>query len=64
MENWQFLAHQVTEKDKVEVKGAEEKSMYILPIISQVGIETNSPRENLFPLGRLDKASHGLFNTD
>src|SRR6185369_7883885 len=26
-----------------------------------VGVETSSPREELFPLGRLDKASHGLM---
>lgn len=55
------LGDQVTEKDKVEVKGAEEKKYVYFAYNKPVGIETNSPRENLFPLGRLDKASHGLL---
>src|SRR3989344_1090366 len=55
------LGDQVTEKDKVEVRGAEEKKYLYYAYNKPIGIETNSPREDLFPLGRLDKASHGLM---
>src|SRR3989344_4867863 len=55
------LGDQVTEKDKVEVRGAEEKKYLYYAYNKPIGIETNSPREDLFPLGRLDKASHGLL---
>ncbi len=51
----------VIEKDKVEVKGAAEKQYVYFAYNKPVGVETDSPRENLFPLGRLDKASHGLL---
>jgi len=51
----------VKEEDKVEVKGAAEKQYVYFAYNKPIGIETGSPREDLFPLGRLDKASHGLM---
>lgn len=55
------LGSKVSESDKVEVRGAEKKEYKYFAYNKPIGIETNSPRENLFPLGRLDKASHGLL---
>ena len=55
------LGSQVSEGDKVEVKGAKEKKYSYFAYNKPIGIETDSPREGLFPLGRLDKASHGLL---
>ncbi len=55
------LGSKVTEKDKVEVKGAEKKEYKYYAYNKPVGIETDSPEKGLFPLGRLDKASHGLL---
>jgi 23S rRNA pseudouridine2604 synthase len=55
------LGSQVNETDIVEVRGAKEKEYKYFAYNKPIGIETNSPRENLFPLGRLDKASHGLL---
>ncbi|MCX6752518.1 MAG: pseudouridine synthase [Candidatus Nomurabacteria bacterium] len=55
------LGSKVVEKDKVEVKGAEKKDYLYYAYNKPIGIETGSPREDLFPLGRLDKASHGLM---
>lgn len=51
----------VAEKDNVEVKGGKKKEYLYFAYNKPIGIETNSPREDLFPLGRLDKASHGLM---
>lgn len=55
------LGSQVQETDKVEVKGAEQKEYKYFAYNKPIEIETSSPREDLFPLGRLDKASHGLL---
>ena len=55
------LGDQVEETDKVEVRGAEKKEYKYYAYNKPIGIETDSPREDLFPLGRLDKASHGLL---
>ncbi len=55
------LGSQVGENDKVEVRGAEKKEYKYFAYNKPVGIETSSPQEGLFPLGRLDKASHGLM---
>ena len=55
------LGSKVLEKDIVEVKGAEKKEYKYFAYNKPIGIETDSPKENLFPLGRLDKASHGLM---
>jgi 23S rRNA pseudouridine2604 synthase len=55
------LGSQVTENDKVEVRDAKQKEYKYYAYHKPIGIETNSPREDLFPLGRLDKASHGLL---
>jgi 23S rRNA pseudouridine2604 synthase len=55
------LGSQVTEEDKVEVRGAKEQAYKYFIYNKPVGIETDSPKEGLFPLGRLDKASHGLL---
>lgn len=55
------LGSKVTEKDKVEVKGAEKKEYKYFAYNKPAGIETDSPEAGLFPLGRLDKASHGLL---
>jgi 23S rRNA pseudouridine2604 synthase len=55
------LGDKVNEKDNIEVKGAEKKEYKYFAYNKPIGIETNSPKEDLFPLGRLDKASHGLL---
>lgn len=55
------LGSKILEKDTVEVKGAEAKKYLYFAYNKPIGIETNSPREDLFPMGRLDKASHGLL---
>lgn len=55
------LGSQVNENDKVEVRGAKAKEYKYFAYNKPIGIETNSPREDLFPLGRLDKNSHGLL---
>ena len=55
------LGSKVKENDKVEVKGVEEKKYQYFAYNKPIGIETDSPQEGLFPLGRLDKASHGLL---
>ncbi|MDO8659141.1 MAG: pseudouridine synthase [Candidatus Parcubacteria bacterium] len=55
------LGSQVNETDKVEVRGAPKKDYVYFAYNKPIGIETNSPREDLFPLGRLDKNSHGLL---
>jgi len=55
------LGSQVNENDKVEVRDAKPKEYKYYAYHKPIGVETNSPREDLFPLGRLDKASHGLL---
>jgi 23S rRNA pseudouridine2604 synthase len=55
------LGSKVNEIDKVEVRGAKTKEYLYFAYNKPIGIETGSPREDLFPLGRLDKASHGLL---
>jgi len=55
------LGSKVNENDKVEVKGNKKKEYIYFAYNKPIGIETNSPRDNLFLLGRLDKASHGLM---
>ncbi|HEV7424388.1 MAG TPA: pseudouridine synthase [Candidatus Paceibacterota bacterium] len=55
------LGSQVNEGDRVEVKGAKPKEYLYFAYNKQIGTETASPKEGLFPLGRLDKASHGLM---
>jgi 23S rRNA pseudouridine2604 synthase len=57
------LGSKVNKNDTVEVrqkKGEERKYLYYA-YNKPIGTETSSPREDLFPLGRLDKASHGLL---
>ncbi len=55
------LGSQVEETDKVEVKGVAHKEYQYFAYNKPIGIETATPKEELFPLGRLDKASHGLL---
>ncbi len=55
------LGSKVNKNDKVEVRGAEKKKYLYFAYNKPIGIETDSPKEDLFPLGRLDKASHGLL---
>ncbi|MFA6300887.1 MAG: pseudouridine synthase [Candidatus Paceibacterota bacterium] len=56
-----LLGSQVEESDSVEVRGAKKTEYKYFVYNKPVGTETNSPREDLFPLGRLDKNSHGLL---
>ena len=56
-----ILGNQVNENDTVEVRGVKEKKYLYFAYNKPIGIETNSPREDLFSLGRLDKNSHGLL---
>ncbi len=55
------LGSKVNENDKVEVKGNKKKEYVYFAYYKPIGIETVSPKEGLFPLGRLDKNSHGLL---
>ena len=55
------LGSKVIETDKVEVRGVKTKEYLYFAYNKPIGIETNSPRADLFPLGRLDKNSHGLL---
>ena len=55
------LGSKILESDKVEVRGAKSKKYKYFAYNKPIGVETDSPREDLFPLGRLDKASHGLL---
>ena len=55
------LGSKVAENDKVEVRRAKEKEYKYFAYNKPTGIETASPKEELFPLGRLDKNSHGLL---
>ena len=55
------LGSQVEEKDVVEIKGAKPKEYKYYAYNKPIGIETASPKEGLFAMGRLDKASHGLL---
>jgi 23S rRNA pseudouridine2604 synthase len=55
------LGSKVDEGDKVELKGAKLKEYKYFAYNKPIGVETDSPKEGLFPLGRLDKASHGLL---
>lgn len=55
------LGSQVNEGDKVEVRGAKKVEYKYYAYNKPIGIETDSPQAGLFPLGRLDKASHGLL---
>jgi 23S rRNA pseudouridine2604 synthase len=55
------LGSQVNENDKIEVKGAPIKKYKYFAYNKPIEVETNSPRAELFPLGRLDKNSHGLL---
>ena len=56
-----LLGSKVNEGDKIEVRGTKPKEYKYFAYNKPIGIETNSPQEGLFPLGRLDKASHGLL---
>jgi len=56
-----LLGSKVNETDKVEVRGVKTQSYSYFAYNKPVGIETDSPKEGLFPLGRLDKNSHGLL---
>jgi len=56
-----ILGSKVNEKDIVEVKENKEKKYLYFAYNKPIGIETSSPKEGFFPLGRLDKNSHGLM---
>ena len=62
-----ILGSKVNEGDKVEVRGAKPIEYKYYAYNKPIGVETDSPKEGLpaqtglFPLGRLDKASHGLL---
>ncbi|KKR42203.1 MAG: Ribosomal large subunit pseudouridine synthase F [Parcubacteria group bacterium GW2011_GWF1_40_6] len=55
------LGSQVNETDKIEVRGVKKVEYKYFAYNKPIGIETGSPQEDLFPLGRLDKNSHGLL---
>lgn len=55
------LGSKVLEKDKVEVKGVKAQAYEYLAYNKPIDVETDSPKPGLFPLGRLDKNSHGLL---
>jgi 23S rRNA pseudouridine2604 synthase len=55
------LGMDVDENDKVEIRGAEKKDYKYFAYNKPIGIETDSPTPGFFPLGRLDKNSHGLL---
>jgi 23S rRNA pseudouridine2604 synthase len=56
-----ILGSRVNETDVVEVKGIKPIEYKYFAYNKPIGVETDSPRKDLFPLGRLDKNSHGLL---
>lgn len=56
-----LLGSKVSESDVVEVRGEKAKEYLYFSYNKPIGVETSSPRQDLFPMGRLDKASHGLL---
>lgn len=56
-----LLGSKVKETDIVEIRGVKNKECVYFAYNKPTGIETSSPRKELFPLGRLDKASYGLI---
>ncbi|MCX6751471.1 MAG: pseudouridine synthase [Candidatus Nomurabacteria bacterium] len=56
-----ILGSRVNETDLVEVKNTKPKEYLYFAYNKPIGFETNSPKKGLFPLGRLDKNSHGLM---
>ena len=54
------LGSKVNKQDEVTVKNNKKTYSYFA-YNKPKGIETSSPRSGLFPLGRLDKNSHGLL---
>ncbi len=56
-----LLGSKVKESDTVEVKGVEKRNYSYFAYNKPTGVETSSLEQGLFPLGRLDKASHGLL---
>jgi 23S rRNA pseudouridine2604 synthase len=56
-----ILGSKVSESDLVEVRGAKPREYKYFAYNKPIGIETASPQKGLFPLGRLDKNSHGLI---
>lgn len=63
------LGDKVSETDKVEVKGAEQKKYVYFIYNKPIGLQTEEIIDRLpklknlgvFPVGRIDKASHGLM---
>ncbi len=55
------LGSQVNETDKVEVRGMKIQNYNYFAYNKPIGVETDSPKAGFFPLGRLDKNSHGLL---
>jgi 23S rRNA pseudouridine2604 synthase len=59
------LGSQVNENDKIEVRDAKIKKYKYFAYNKPIGIETETLSktvfDNVFPMGRLDKASHGLL---
>ncbi|MEK7552614.1 MAG: pseudouridine synthase [Patescibacteria group bacterium] len=59
------LGDKVTEADRVEVSGSPETKKYVyLAYHKPIGVVTATPAglaRDIFPLGRLDKNSHGLI---
>src|SRR3989344_821382 len=56
-----LLGSKVNEKDKVEIRGEEKKKYLYYAYNKPIGVETASPKAGMFPIGRLDKNSHGLL---
>ena len=56
-----ILGSRVHEGDVVEIKKFKREKYLYYAYNKPVGVETDSPQKGLFPLGRLDKASHGLM---
>lgn len=55
------LGSKVNEGDIVEVRGAKAEKYKYFAYNKPKGVETGSPKNGFFPLGRLDKNSHGLL---
>lgn len=55
------LGSQISETDKVEIKNNKQKEYKYFAYNKPIGIETATPQIGLFPIGRLDKNSHGLL---
>ena len=58
------LGDKIKETDKVEIKGAKAKEYFYFAYNKPIGIETSSPREDLFPFRQIRQKLSRINNPD